>query len=123
MPGTFEHLASSPSLQIFFDRFELACTIIFGAEMLVHMAGSLLPPYGPDPFLRDAWNYFDVFVVSVSVIGLVNDVSLTQLRIVRALRVFRVLRLTNRFPSMKRVADGLLESMRPVCRWLTRSLD
>ena len=90
--------------------------MIFGMELLVHMAGSLFPPYGPAPFLRDSWNWFDVFVVSVSVVGLVNDVGLTQLRIIRAARVFRVMRLTNRFRSMKRVVNGLYESMRPVCR-------
>ena len=55
-------------------------------------------------FFRDGWNVFDLLVVAL----LPNAGAFS---VVRSLRVLRVLRLINRMPQLRRIADAILQAV------------
>lgn len=57
-------------------------------------------------FFRDGWNVFDFLVVAVALLPNAGAFS-----VVRSLRVLRVLRLINRMPQLRRIADAILQAV------------
>ena len=84
----------SPNL---WRTFEHTFNAIFLVELLVNMYGRWLRP-----FWCDAWNIFDLIVVSVGVISFGMKLE-GPLKLLRCLRAFRVFRLFKRVKSLNRI--------------------
>ena len=92
---------------------DIACTLVFVAEMLVkHLT------FGVKEYWRDGWNRMDGVLVIISLPSLVTpfmDASsvdfsvLLTLRLMRVLRFFRVLHF---FPKITQIAAGLKRALR-----------
>lgn len=92
---------------------DIACTLVFVAEMLVkHLI------FGVKEYWRDGWNRMDGVLVIISLPSLVTpfmDASsvdfsvLLTLRLMRVLRFFRVLHF---FPKITQIAAGLKRALR-----------
>lgn len=91
-----------------FGQFEWFFTVIFALELLFNMYGNWF-----FQFYHSAWNWFDLTVVSVSLISLAVD-ALPGISILRLLRAFRVFRLFKRLESLRRIVVAL-ESSIPGC--------
>ena len=66
-------------------------------------------------FVKDAWNYLDALVVTVSWVSLaLPEGGVGTIKVVRLLRVFRVIRVIKRFKSLRRIVKALLASVIPV---------
>lgn len=81
----------------------VADTVIL-ALFIVELAAKLYA-YRRD-FWRSGWNVFDLLVIGVSVLPLIQGLS-----VLRALRVLRVLRLISVLPTMRRVVQALLSAI------------
>ena len=57
-------------------------------------------------FFRVGWNWFDLIIISISLIPATGALS-----VLRALRIFRVLRLLSVVPSMRRVISALFRAI------------
>ena len=86
-----------------FSNMNLAFTIIFTAELCFKLYG-----YGPKKYIKDAFNVFDAFVVTLSLVELVINAqsdgqssSTSGFRAVRIFRIFRVLRVTRLLRSLR----------------------
>lgn len=82
------------------DALDRAILCVFVVELLAKMA------VYRRRFHRDAWNVFDLVVVTIALIPASGPLS-----VLRALRVLRVLRLVSTIPSMRRVVEGLLRAI------------
>lgn len=80
-----------------FDRF---VTIIFAIEIVLKLGVYRLS------FFKQGWNWFDFFVISLSLIP-----SGAGLTVLRAMRVLRVLRLLHIVPTMRRITEALLKAL------------
>ncbi|CAH3158249.1 unnamed protein product, partial [Porites evermanni] len=77
--------------------------------------------FGPNAYLRSAWNVMDGFLVVVSWIDVIVDLTtdsensiLGVLRVFRALRTLRPLRVISRAPGLKIVVETLISSLKPI---------
>ncbi|WP_109260831.1 ion transporter [Hyphobacterium indicum] len=85
------------------DALPLADTVIvsvFVIELLLKMVA-----YGPR-FFRSGWNWFDLIIVSVS---LVPDAG--AFTVLRAMRILRVFRLFSVMPDMRKVVEALMKAI------------
>ncbi|MBI1236681.1 MAG: ion transporter [Alphaproteobacteria bacterium] len=85
------------------DALPLADTVIvsvFVIELLLKMIA-----YGPR-FFRSGWNWFDLIIVSVS---LVPDAG--AFTVLRAMRILRVFRLFSVMPDMRKVVEALMKAI------------
>lgn len=73
---------------------------VFVMELLLKLVAYRLQ------FLRVGWNWFDLIIVTISLIPATGALS-----VLRALRVFRVLRLLSVVPSMRRVISALFRAI------------
>lgn len=73
---------------------------IFVVELLLKMVA-----YGPR-FFRSGWNWFDLIIVSVS---LVPDAG--AFSVLRAMRILRVFRLFSVIPDMRKVVEALMKAV------------
>lgn len=96
--------AGSTADQVF-EVFEWIFTIMFAVELVLNMYGNWWLP-----FFADAWNWFDLIVVSISIVSLVfpGIPGVSVLRLFRALRVFR---LFKRIKSLKMIIEGVLAAL------------
>lgn len=92
---------------------DIACTLVFVAEMIVKLI-----TFGVKDYWRDGWNRMDGILVIISLPSLVTpffDASsfdfsiLLTLRLMRILRFFRVLHF---FPKISQIAAGLKRALR-----------
>lgn len=61
-------------------------------------------------YFRDSWNWIDFAVVITGVLELCS-IPGVNLRSLRALRVLRPLRSIKAFPSMRKLIQGMIDSM------------
>lgn len=73
---------------------------IFVVELLLKMVA-----YGPR-FFRSGWNWFDLIIVSVSLIPDAGAFS-----VLRAMRILRVFRLFSVLPDMRKVVEALMKAI------------
>lgn len=92
-------------------QVDTAFSIIFLAECIVKILamGFILHS---NSYMRDRWNWLDIFVVSISVVtwlpGIQGNSSMKSLR---TFRILRPLRSINSLPSMKALIQSLLSSL------------
>ena len=99
-----EHLALSV--------LDIACTLIFVAEMVVKHS-----EYGWKGYWGDRWNVLDGVVTLLSLPALLvyfmpDSYSLNAIIIFRALRVFKLFRTARRFPNLKEIWAGFKLALR-----------
>ena len=61
-------------------------------------------------YLRDSWNWIDILVVITGLLELLN-LNGANLKSLRALRVLRPLRSIKAFPSMRKLIQGMINSL------------
>ena len=91
------------------ERVGEVLTILFTIEMLLKILAQGLIIH-KNSYLRDAWNWLD-FVVVVTGIMEVMQVSWFKLRGLRTLRVLRPLRSIKAFPKMRQLVSSLVGSV------------
>jgi len=94
-------------------------TAIFVLESTIKLLG-----LGPQLFVKDSFNMFDVVVVIVSLIELALDIvgrlvdsfgsAIPGLSVLRAFRIFRLLKLVRSVPSLRRILATLVNSIKSV---------
>lgn len=100
----------SPASEQLYDKINTACSYIFIIELTLKLIA-----FGKHYFLS-AWNIFDFFVVSASILDIILDLagvnneqnsSLSALpqiaRIFRVLRITRLLRMFKRFKGLQKL--------------------
>ena len=90
-----------------FNFIDFMFTIVWTLELMVNMFATLVVE-----FVQDSWNWFDVLIVSTSLIGTVTDLPGGDL--LRLMRCFRVIRLLKRIPSLRKISISLVKSLVPV---------
>jgi hypothetical protein len=89
------------------------CDAVFAAVFTLEMSLKCIAHgflHGPQAYLRDGWNWIDIFVVFVSILALSFD-SIKSLRTIRTFRAIRPLRIIKRFAGMRLVVNCLLRSI------------
>ena len=84
-------------------------TILFTLEMILKILAQGLIIHR-NAYLRDAWNWLD-FVVVVTGIMEMTEVSWFKVRALRTLRVLRPLRSIKAFPTMRKLVSSLVGSV------------
>ena len=93
-----------PSAQNLIDYLNLLITWIFVFELTIR----LLASRRKRDFFKDAWNIFDIIVVSISLIPIENsDMAL----VARLVRIFRVLRMVGLVPQVRLLLNSLLKAI------------
>lgn len=96
------------------EVLDIVLTVLFAIEMVMKMITYGLL-FGKHAYLRSAWNFLDCFVVIVSILALIPQVSvssnLTALRALRTFRALRPLRMISRNPGLKLVVNALISSI------------
>ncbi len=80
--------------------FDQAVTIIFAIEIALKLTVYRLN------FFREGWNWFDFFVVGISLVP-----GGAAFSVLRAMRVLRILRLLHIVPMMRRITEALLKAL------------
>jgi len=92
-------------------NLDAATTAIFGVEIILKCIHQGVLFNGPDSYLRNGWNQWDVFVVAISVVVLSIDAShvetFTWLRALRALRGLRILHAATAIEGINVVMKAL----------------
>ncbi|MEO0465053.1 MAG: ion transporter [Pseudomonadota bacterium] len=89
-----------PELRAILLTLDRTITYIFAVEIAIKLVVFRLD------FFRSGWNWFDFFVVGISLLPGGDGLS-----VLRALRVMRVLRLLHIVPMMKRITEALLKAL------------
>jgi len=84
--------------------------IVFTIELILNMYG-----YWFVVFWTSAWNWFDVVVVSLGVLDMLEVPLPGELSLLRMMRAFRVFRLFKRVQSLNKIAVSILRSVPGVC--------
>lgn len=84
-----------------FDAVDLVFTSVFTFELAINLFATLVYE-----FVNDPWNWFDVVVVSVSLLSLGFE-NLPGANILRLMRCFRVFRLFKRIPSLTKIVSAV----------------
>ena len=92
-----------------FGAIDLGFTAVFALELLVNLFANLWTA-----FVSDAWNFFDVLVVTVSLVSIFVP-ALPGADVMRLMRCFRVFRLFKRIPSFRNIIVSLAASVAPMC--------
>ena len=98
---------NSTPFAILMDQWDLFFTIIFTVELAINVFCHILVP-----FITNPWNWLDVIIVTVSIVGVV---TVQPTGIVRILRALRVIRLFGRVSTLRRIVSALTCAILPVC--------
>ena len=91
------------------ERIGQVFTILFSVEMTLKiLAQGFILHY--NAYLRDAWNWLD-FVVVITGIMEMMELSWFKVRALRTLRVLRPLRSIKAFPKMRKLVSSLVGSV------------
>ena len=97
------------SKNLMLDRFQLNFIVVFTIECVLKIIamGFILHP---NAYLRDPWNWIDFLVVVTGIIELTPTSGLS-LSALRTLRVLRPLKSISAVPSMKKLIQGMIDSV------------
>lgn len=88
-----------------FMAFEWFYVYAFLLELLINMYGHFWWE-----FWKSGWNLFDFFIVVISLMAIYNP-ELPALSVLRLFRAFRVVRLFKRVDDMKKIIEGVMNSL------------
>jgi len=89
-----------------FEVLEIVFALIFAFELAVNMYGNWCRP-----FFISGWNWFDLIIVLISLFTLGLGSGIPGINTLRLFRAFRVIRLFKRIPSLKRIVEGVIQSI------------
>jgi len=89
-----------------FEILEIVFALIFAFELAVNMYGNWCRP-----FFVSGWNWFDLVIVLISLFTLGLGSGIPGINTLRLFRAFRVIRLFKRIPSLKRIVEGVIQSI------------
>lgn len=89
-----------------FEILEIVFALIFAFELAVNMYGNWCRP-----FFISGWNWFDLIIVLISLFTLGLGSGIPGINTLRLFRAFRVIRLFKRIPSLKRIVEGVIQSI------------
>lgn len=89
-----------------FEILEIVFALIFAFELAVNMYGNWCRP-----FFVSGWNWFDLIIVLISLFTLGLGSGIPGINTLRLFRAFRVIRLFKRIPSLKRIVEGVIQSI------------
>ena len=103
MIGANSYQVSPTTMQIF-AFLDVIITVIFLFEIVIRFIGE------PDKkrFFHNAWNFFDTFIVLVSLIP-IDDSNMAILG--RLVRIFRVLRMVSIIPELRILINSLIKAL------------
>ena len=103
MIGANSYQVSPTTMQIF-AFLDVVITFIFLFEIVIRFIGE------PDKkrFFHNAWNFFDTFIVLVSLIP-IDDSEMAVLG--RLVRIFRVLRMVSIIPELRILINSLIKAL------------
>lgn len=87
---------------------------LFTLELFIKMVADGFYWAGPKAYMRDYWNYLDVFVVIMGYITLSGAVTSSSVGAIRTFRVLRPLRAIKNVRGMRILTNSLIASL----RWL-----
>ena len=93
-----------------FSYFDNAFSIIFLIECISKLIAMGFVAHR-NSYLRDAWNWLDLFIVIISVIGWLPFFDAGALKALRTFRILRPLRSINSLPEMRGLIQTLLSSI------------
>lgn len=94
----------------FFVYFDTAFSIIFLIECISKLIAMGFV-WHKNSYMRDPWNWLDLFIVIISVIGWLPFFDAGALKALRTFRILRPLRSINSLPEMKSLIQTLLSSI------------
>jgi len=89
-----------------FIPLEYAYNILFAVELLINFYA-----HRCGVFWRSGWNIFDVVVVTIGLVNMVNLPLPTSFSMLRMIRAFRVFRLFKRVRSLKKIITALAHAV------------
>eukprot|EP01135_Chromosphaera_perkinsii_P012281 Nk52_evm18s2630 gene=Nk52_evmTU18s2630 len=96
------------------EKIDVAFTCVFVIEMLLKVT-SMGFVYFPTAYIRDGWNCMDAFVVIASVVSnIIQDDTVSFIKVLRVVRVLRPLRAIKRTQGLKRVIETLGASIKSI---------
>ena len=114
--GDAQFLPSDGStLSKFFQRVDISITVLFLLELLLNLFAHSNDWF--KPFYSSVANWFDVFIVMVSLIslGLTFGSALPDAKLLRLLRLGRMVRMMQSFKSLHKLIVGIQSSVPSVC--------
>jgi voltage-gated sodium channel len=87
------------------QTFDLVFVALFTIELAINMFANLVTR-----FIADGWNYFDTFVVIISLVATFADEN-PGLNVLRMVRAFRVFRLFRRLRSLGKIIRAINQSL------------
>ena len=114
--GDAQFLPSEGStLSKFFQRVDIAITVLFLLELLLNLFAHSNDWF--KPFYSSIANWFDVFIVMISLIslGLTFGSTLPDAKLLRLLRLGRMVRMMQSFKSLHKLIVGIQSSVPSVC--------
>lgn len=101
MLGYDAHFGPSNPYSDLIEQWNTIFLYIFTVELLLEFIAQ-----GPQRYVRQGWNWFDVIIVGVSWASAAPGITA-----LRAFRVIRVFRLVSNVPQMQRVVEALVRAM------------
>jgi voltage-gated sodium channel len=97
--------------QFKFDDFVLVLNMIFNIVFAIELGINIFANWMYN-FIRSGWNWFDLFIVTMSLLDFGPlDIPLWLVRLMRA---FRVVRLFGRVQELKKMTSAITASMFPM---------
>eukprot|EP00760_Papus_ankaliazontas_P008858 PhM_4_TR13939/c0_g1_i1/m.43568 len=109
--GNFSLLLERIYLAVF--TFEVVIRMLCFGVWSDNTSGMVSPSESamPRPYFKDAWNIFDLIIVTISYVTLIAAAD-SGIGALRAMRVMRPLRSVRRFPSIRMLVSAILGTMR-----------
>ena len=93
-----------------FAYFDNAFSVIFLIECISKLIAMGFVTH-KNSYMRDAWNWLDLFIVIISVVGWLPFFDAGSLKALRTFRILRPLRSINSMPEMRGLIQTLLSSI------------
>jgi len=100
-----ESKSKYPTREKIFSTFDAAFAWVFTVELVINMWGSFWWF-----FWKSGWNIFDFVIVGISLLAMYVP-KLPGITVLRLFRAFRVFRLFKRVPELKKIIEGVLNSL------------
>lgn len=103
--------------EVSYDALQMisfCCTIGFTVELCLNLAC-----YWFWDFFTNGWQVFDMIIVLIALAGLLFESAASHgIKQLRVLRVLRVLRAVGKFKELRKIINGILASIFPMCHAL-----
>ena len=112
-------LRGSTTLPVLNTDFIMVCssdtifTVMFAVELLLHASAEWFWEFWTGE--QWGWNWFDVAVVTASLLSLASDDEDSKFAVLRLIRILRAVKLLRSFKSLNKIVSALTAAILPVC--------